>query len=51
MAGLLRGSPASPFEVEEMFGVGAVGGGRFLAQGCYSPVAGSAISMSPVLTS
>ena len=32
-------------------GADAVGGGRFLAHGCYSWVAGSTISMSPVLTS
>ena len=32
-------------------GADVVGGGRFLAQGCYSWVAGSTISMSPVLTS
>jgi hypothetical protein len=32
-------------------GADVVGGGRFLAHGCYSWVAGSTISMSPVLTS
>jgi hypothetical protein len=32
-------------------GADVVGGGRYLAQGRYSWMAGSTISMSPVLTS
>jgi len=43
------GSPTTHFEMEEMFGVGD----RVIVRtyGCYSWVAGSTISMSPVATS